>query len=337
MYKKFIGNREVIKNMSLQNNTHTNKKLNKQEVGFGITNTSQQRLMNADGSSNFGKFGLPWYKTSSFYHFFITISWLHFFILIIFWFILINLVFTIIYFLLGSNHLVGMQYKTPFEHFMEVYFFSAQTLTTVGYGRVNPVGILTNIVSSFQALAGLLSFAVFTGLIYAKFSKPRSFLLFTNHALFSPYKNGYALMFRFANKLKYSIINVKVQVTLSIIETDEAGNKNRNFYSPINLERDHIQFFPGSWTIVHQINENSPIYGLTWEQIKESHIEIFILVSGFDESFDEQVHAKKSYHISEIVWGAKFTKIITTDNLGRTAVDLSKLDLFERVNLESIK
>ena len=313
---------------------HKNSNLpNRQEVGFGVTNTTQQRLMNSDGSSNFGKIGIPWYKKSSFYHFFISISWLQFLLLILVWFLSINLIFTVLYFIIGTDHLTGLHYSSVIKKFMEVYFFSAQTLTTVGYGRINPLGILTNFIASFQALVGLLSFAVITGLMYARFSKPRSFFIYSKNAVISPYKNGYALMFRLANRLKYSIINAKAQVTLSLIEEEENGQLRRNFYSPISLERDYIQFFHASWTIVHPLDDSSPLYGLSLEEMRFSQMELFILISGFDETFDEQVYSKRSYHFSEIIWGATFEKMILTDNLGRNAVDLSKIDLFEKANI----
>ncbi|MDI9356258.1 MAG: ion channel [Chitinophagaceae bacterium] len=308
----------------------THNHAQKQEVGFGITQITDQRLMNSDGSSNFSKVGLPWYKTSSFYHFCISLSWLQFLLSVVILFLGINLIFTVVYFIIGAGHLVGLHYSNVIGVLFEIYFFSVQTLTTVGYGRVNPVGVLTNFIASFQTLVGLLFFSVITGLMYARFSKPRAFFLYSKNVLFSPYKDGYALMFRLANKLKYSIINVKVEITLSIIEKGENEQLRRNFYTPISLERQQIQFFPASWTIVHPIDASSPLYGLSWEEIQYSQLEIFVLISGFDETFDQQVHSKRSYHVSETVWGAKFEKMILIDHLGRNAADLSKIDLFEK-------
>jgi inward rectifier potassium channel len=305
-----------------------------QEVGFGKTENAQQRLMNPDGTYNFVRVGLPWYESFNFYHFLISSPWWRFFLIVILWYSFVNLIFTGIYYAAGIGNLAGMIFKTPFEQFMEVYFFSAQTLTTVGYGRINPVGIATSAVASFEALAGLLSFALFTGLLYARFAKPNVVFRFSKNALFAPFNTGTALMFRLANKQNSSLINMKVQITLSLMEKDEIGTVNRKFYTPLSLERDSVIFFPSTWTIVHPIDDTSPLYGMAWEDIKQAQPELLILVSGFDESFDEKIHSRYSYDLTDMVWGGKFIKILGTNAEGKHIFDIGKLDNFDLVNIE---
>ncbi len=312
------------------------KHIESKEVGFGKADNVQQRLMNADGSYNFVRVGLPWYASFNFYHFLINISWLRFIFVVIIWYTVMNLLFTGLYFSTCSKSLTGMVYSNDFEHFMEVYFFSAQTLTTVGYGRINPTGIMAGAIASAEALVGLLSFALFTGLLYARFAKPNANLSFSNKAVFAPFGSQTGLMFRLANQLNSSLINTKAQVTLSIMEWDESGNSTRKFYTPLNLERDSIIFFPSSWTIVHPIDENSPLYGMNWADIEKGKPELLILISGYDESFSETVFNRHSYHFIDMVWGAKFVKMLDTNAKGMSVVDLSKIDDYDKVAIDEL-
>jgi inward rectifier potassium channel len=312
------------------------RKTQSQEVGFGKTENAQERLMNPDGSYNFVRVGLPWYESFNFYHFLISSSWAKFFLIVVVWYTSMNFIFTGLYFAAGIEHLTGLVYKTAVEQFMEVYFFSAQTLTTVGYGRINPMGVTASGVASFEALVGLMSFALFTGLLYARFSKPNAVLMFSKNAVFAPFSNSIALMFRVANKLNSNLMNMKVQITLSLMEYDENGISHRKFYTPLNIERDSIIFFPSSWTIVHPIDETSPLYGMTWDTIQKVQPELLILASGFDETFDENVHTRYSYNLTDMVWGAKFIKVLGTDSDGRPLVDLGKIDAFDKTPIDHL-
>ena len=322
--------------MSKQNKFRRFGQQASQEVGFGNTGSINQRLMNPDGSYNYTRVGLPWYETFNIFHFFITAPLSHFFFVVILWYTSINLVFTGLFYLTGVQHLTGMVYQNEFERFFEVYFFSAQTLTTVGYGRINPMGITSSSIASLEALVGLLSFAVFTGLVYARFAKPHASLIVSKNALVAPFNDKTALMFRFANKTKSNLMNMKVQVTLSIIETDENGVENRKFFTPLSLERDSIVFFPSSWTIVHPIDTESPLYGMNWQDFKQAQPELMILTTGFDDTFDDNVHERHAYNISDMIWGAKFVKVFGTDDKGRPQVDLSKLDDFSEMPIEHL-
>ena len=307
-----------------------------QEVGFGNTSSMNQRLMNPDGSYNYVRIGLPWYESFNIYHYFITAPISHFILIVFLWYTLMNLIFTGLYYLVGVEKLTGMVFQNEAERFMEVYFFSAQTLTTVGYGRINPMGVMSSSVASLEALVGLLSFAVFTGLVYARFAKPKASLMFSRHAIVAPFNDITALMFRFANKTKSNLMNMKVQVTLTILEIDDNGIENRKFFTPLSLERDSIVFFPSSWTIVHPIDEASPLYGMTKETFMNAQPELLILISGFDDTFDDNVHERHSYDTNDMVWGAKFVKVFGTDDKGRPQVDLSKLDDFSEMPIEHL-
>ncbi len=306
------------------------------EVGFGKTEGTQQRLMNPDGSYNFERKGLPFYETFNFYHFLISCNWWQFIGIVLIWYSVVNFIFTGFYYAISVENLTGMQYQNEWERFTEVYFFSAQTLTTVGYGRINPMGFAASALSSLEALAGLLSFALFTGLLYARFARPNAVLLFSKNAVFAPFQNHTGLMFRVANQLNSNLINMKVQITLSFIEQDAKGDAQRKFFTPLSLERDGIIFFPSSWTIVHPIDENSPLWGYDWAFIQHSQPELMILISGYDESFAQEVHTRRSYSLEDFVWGAKFVKIIEANSKGEAIVDLGRISELERVAIDDL-
>ena len=143
-----------------------------QEFGFGKIDAKQKRLLNRDGTYNFKRVGLSWKERFNVYHYLINTSWHWFGVWVFVWYSVINLFFTAAYYMAGIDTLGGMVYTSGWYQFCEVYFFSAQTLTTVGYGRVNPLGLTASAVSTVEMLMGLLSFALVTGLLYGRFSKP---------------------------------------------------------------------------------------------------------------------------------------------------------------------
>jgi inward rectifier potassium channel len=224
-------------------------------------------------------------------------------------------------------------YKTPFEKFVEVYLHSAQTLTTVGYGRISPVGMAANLVSSFEALVGLMTFALITGLIYGRFSKPTPRIKFSEKAVFAPYKDGYALMFRLANLIESNLMNSRVRVSASISEPQNEIWQ-RSFYT-LTLERDEIAFFPTSWTIVHPVTEESPFWDLTEEEIEKSNPEVFILFSSFDDTFDQTIHVRLSYSWDDILFGMKFSKMLSIGEDGVQETNLALISAVEPVSLPS--
>jgi inward rectifier potassium channel len=206
-------------------------------------------------------------------------------------------------------------YTNAWERFYETYFFSAQTLTTVGYGRINPMGAVAGLLSSFEALVGLMIFALITGLLYGRFSKPTPKVRFSVKALVSPYKDTKAFMFRMANFLESNMMNANVRVSVSM---EEEGV--RKFYG-LNLERDSIQFFPSSWTIVHPFDDNSPFQGMTEQEIQVTKPEFMILFQAFDDTFEQTIHVRASYIWEEIQWGAKFIPLTSVTNDGYPMVD----------------
>ena len=302
-------------------------------TGFGTNSTSTGgRFINKDGNPNVIKQGLSFLNRYSWYHTMLGMKQERFLLLIFLVYITANLFFAGIYYLIGINHLAGVNTGSPFKNFTEVFFFSAQTFTTVGYGRISPVGFMASAVSTFEAFLGLLSFAIATGLFYGRFSRPQAFLKFSNNALIAPYKEGTACMFRLAPYKNNNLSEVEVKVTMAI--TSEENGKQTDKFFNLDLEFSKINGLALSWTIVHPIDDKSPFNGLSKEEIANTDIEIMVFVKAFDEVFSNNVVTRTSYVSSEIIWGAKFNMMYhPNDDKSKTILDLDKINDYNLVTL----
>ncbi len=300
------------------------------DLGFGsrLSQSNTGRLLNRDGSFNAARSGLPFYRTQNFYHALLTISWTRFFLLIIGGYILANLLFATAYVLCGPDALRNGAGAAVGGSFFEAFFFSVQTLSTIGYGALAPNGLAANIVVSMEALAGLLGFALVTGILFARFSRPSASILYSRNAVIAPYRDITGFMFRIANEHSNQLIEVSATVTLTWDATDGEGNRKRNFYA-LPLERQKVVFFPLHWVIVHPIDATSPLYGVTPEQLTASRAEFLILLTAFDETFSQTVHSRSSYHFNEVRFGVKFADMFTRSDDGTLGIDLTRIHLTE--------
>ncbi len=300
------------------------------DLGFGsrLSQSNARRLLNRDGSFNTIRSGLPFYRTQNFYHSLLTLSWTRFFLLVVAGYLLANLLFATAYVACGADALKNQAGISVGNSFFEAFFFSVQTLSTIGYGSLSPNGMAANIVVSVEALSGLLGFALVTGILFARFSRPAASILYSHHAIIGPYRNITALMFRIANERTNQLIEVSATVTLSREESDAQGNRKRTYY-PLPLERQKVVFFPLHWVIVHPIDETSPLYGATPEQLAASKAEVLILLTAIDETFSQTVHSRSSYHFNEVLFGVKFADMFTQSADGTIGIDLGRIHLTE--------
>jgi inward rectifier potassium channel len=301
--------------------------------GFGAnSNQSGTRFYNREGGANVTRRGISLLDRYSWYHTMLEMKRGKFLALLLLIYICINLVFAGIYYLIGIEHLAGINTGSSLKNFTEVFFFSAQTFTTVGYGRISPTGFLTSAVSTFEAFLGLLNFAIATGLFYGRFSRPQAFLKFSHNALISPYKDGIALMCRMSPYKNNTLSEAEVKLTM-VLEIEENGKMMNKFYN-LDVELPRINSLALSWTIVHPINEKSPLYGFGPDDIKNTRIEIFVFVKAFDEIFSNTVVDRTSYISAEIVWGAKFQLMYhPSEDKTRTILDLTKLNRYDFVDV----
>jgi inward rectifier potassium channel len=287
------------------------------------------RFLNKDGSFNVKKTGVPLMQRLSFFNALITMSWPKFLLIVVCTYFILNLFFASIYFFIGIEHLAGTSGVTPGEQFLEEFFFSAQTLTTVGYGRVNPVGLAANILAALEAMTGLLCFALATGLLYGRFSRPVANIIFSEKALMAPFHDGKALMFRLANAKNNPLVDADIQVLLSMVVWDNGRSVRRFFDLPLQLKT--INFLTMNWTVVHPIDDKSPFFGLTGEDLAKADAEIMISLKAFDDTFAQTISARHSYKFDEIEWNAKFKTMFERSKDGKTTVlHLDKIGDFEK-------
>ncbi len=281
-----------------------------------------ERMMNPDGSYNIVRRG-GLNGLQDFYKFLLEIKWYWFILFITSFYIIMNLIFSSLYLLIGIEQLKGTHNGQT--DFFNAFFFSAQTFTTVGYGSISPHGKAADILSMIEAFVGLLSFALATGLLYGRFSKPSLKIAFSKNLLITPYEDGNALMFKIVNMRNNVLLNTRISTLVTI----DKGTQNEEFnkeYFALNLETDTVKFFPLTWTIVHKIDESSPIFGLTLKDLKKRNAEVIVMVETFDETFAQEIIQKHSYAHSQWIEGMKFDRNFRIDEKGRLTLHINELN-----------
>ena len=299
------------------------------DLGFGnrLAEESTARLLNRDGSFNVGRAGLSVFQSLGLYHYLLTLSWVRFQFLAALAYFVTNLIFAAAYFICGPESLHGSVATTPFDRYLDAFFFSVQTLATIGYGRLTPNGIPANIVVSVEALLGLMGFALITGILFARFSRPSMRIVFSHKAVVAPYRGITAFEFRIANQRNTQLVNVQATVVMSLRDP-ETGKRN---FNSLTLERDAVMFFPLHWVVVHPIDEASSMHGMDSRALAARDAEFFVLLSATDEVFSQIVHARSSYKFDEVVWDAKFSDMFQKIEGGRVAIDLRNIHNIENV------
>ena len=315
------------------------KKINKKakaylNSGFG-TNTSSYggRFVNKNGTANVEKRGMNILHRISWYHTLIDMPAWKFMLILLTFYVCINFVFALVYFAIGIEYLNGIDSSaSDWVKFGETYFFSAQTFTTVGYGRISPSGFMASAVSALEALIGLLSFAIATGLFFGRFSRPIAFIKFSHNAIIAPYCDITALMIRISPFKNTNLIDAEAKITLGM-SVEENGKLSNKFYS-LELELDKVNALTLSWTLVHPITEESPLYQFIKEDFENINGEIVVYIKTFDEMFSNTVAIRTSYTFDEVVYGAKFKPMYSRNsNNTKTILYLDKLNHFDGVIL----
>lgn len=292
---------------------------------------ARQRLINRDGTFNVRRAqGAGSWVQGDWYHYWVSLSWPRFVAAVVGWFTSLNILFALGYLALGPNAILGMPpAPTWWEKFAYAFFFSVQTFNSVGYGVESPFGLAAGLLSSVEALVGVLTFAIITGLLYARFSKPKARILFSDHAIITPpdpaHGNHRRLMFRIANERNNTVIDFTARVLVTLATPD--GTRR---YFGLKLERDQVMFLPLNWTLVHTIDEESPLYEMTADELRERLGELLILFRGYDDTYAQDIHARSSYRFDEIRWDHRFVRPYRTDEGGELVLDLELLHVSER-------
>ena len=301
------------------------------DLGFGekVASESRLRFLNRDGSFNVRRSGIRRFSPLNFYHFLLTMSWSYFLGLLLLLYFLSNLFFATLYSSLGASSLVDTSEIPTESIFIRAFFFSVQTFATIGYGTIHPVGIIPNLLVTLESYYSLLINALITGLVFARFSRPTAKIIFSETAIVAPYRENTGLMFRLVNNRHSQLIELKIQVLFSRF-TEKDGKTIRRF-DVLELERQRVAFFPLSWTVVHPIDENSPLFEMSEEEFTRTDAEILILLSAIDETFSQTVYTRSSYKSDEVKFGYKFTSLYNAPEIGEPiSIDIRKLSEIER-------
>ena len=301
------------------------------DSGFGTNPENEpKRLLNKDGSVNVVRTGLGFFEHLSFFHELIKMNWLTFNMLVILSYVLINLFFGSLYWIIGVDGL-GLVEKGVFrEDFLQAFYFSAQTFSTVGYGRINPVDHTSSLIAVIEMLIGMMYLALAAGLLYGRFSRPVSRIIFSKNTLVAPYRGGKGLMLRLSNAKNNLILDVEVQWLLTML-VEEDGKRVRKFYQ-LNLERTKINMLALTWTVVHPMDENSPIHGFDKKDLEDADAEFLVIVKGMNDTFSQTIHARTSYKAEELIWEAKFKPIFKPANK-KTIVRMDQIGEYTKVDL----
>jgi inward rectifier potassium channel len=283
---------------------------------------SLRRAINQTGQFNVQRQGSSWRDIHP-YLYMIHVSWTAFFAWVVAAFLLVNTAYAVAYTVVGIQQLHGAEASTGFLRFMNAFFFSAHTLTTVGYGSIYPVGISENLIAMSEGLFGVMGFAVATSIMVGRVSRPSARIGFSEKMLVSPYQDVTSLQFRIVNRRSNSLMELNAQVLLMTVEK-VAGTLQRKFVQ-LTLERSGVLFLPLTWTIVHPIDANSPLWGLTAGDLERLQMEILILIKGIDDTFGQTVHQKFSYRYDEIAWDAKFVPAFEISEDGDLVLQMDRI------------
>ncbi len=307
---------------------------NSENSGFG--DNASGRFIKKNGLPNVSRKGMKVFNRFSWYHTMLDLSTFQFLSYLVIAYILVNIFFAFIYYLIGVEHLTGIDKSNPINEFIDVFFFSSQTFTTVGYGRIAPVGFMASLVATFEAFLGLLTFAIATGLFYGRFSRPRAYLKFSHIAVIAPFKETSALMFRLAPYKNNALTDADVIVSAAI-EVMENGTPKSRFYQ-LKTQLSKINTLALNWTVVHVIDEDSPFNGFSEDDFKNTDIEMIVHIRAFDEVFSNTVVQRASYVSGEIIYGAKFTPMYYPDKQHlSTILDLDKINDYQKADLPANK
>lgn len=279
---------------------------------------TRTRLILRDGTRSVTTLGLERRPLSDAYHYLLTIRWSQLMALVTGLYLALNTVFALLYMAGGDC----IQNARP-GHFGDAFFFSVQTLATIGYGVMAPVTDWSHLLVTVEAFTGMLTVAMVTGLMFAKFSKPTARVTFSNVAIIAPRNGVPTLQFRMSNQRANQIVEARIQVALARTEQTLEGESMRRFHD-LDMLRKQNTIFALSWTGMHVIDESSPLFGYTESTLLASDTELVVSLVGMDETMSQTVHARWSYLPAEIRWNHRFVDIIVTDGRGFRSIDLRR-------------
>ena len=281
-----------------------------------------RRSINKDGSFNVRRRGGSWRHLHP-YLMLLNMNWTEFFVLVFAAYFVANLVFAAGYFALGPEGVQGADVSSEARRFWNDFFFSAHTLTTVGYGNISPSTVSANVLSTIEALVGLLGIALGTGILFGRFSRPSARIAFSERMLVAPFEDRSSVQFRILNLRPNVLMEIRAHMILMTVEGPPGALTRK--YHQLKLERDDLYFLALAWTVVHPIDEDSPLFGKTAEELERLQAEFVVMIKAYDDTFAQAVHARYSYRYDELTWQARFQPAFEFDGDGNMVLNVDRV------------
>lgn len=279
-----------------------------------------RRSIDRDGRLTVRRLGMPGLRLSDVYHTLLSMRWLWLCLLVAASYTLVNVVFAALY----MSQDGAIENARP-GSFLDHFYFSVQTMATIGYGKMTPRTDLANLLVAVEALLGMLGIAMATGLIFAKFARTRPRVLFSQAAVVTTMDGKPVLMFRLANERSTQIVEAQLTVMVLRDETTREGERLRRLVD-LPLVRSRSAMFALSWSAMHIIDDKSPLHGATPERLAAVNLEVVASMLGMEEVTGQTVHARHAYHWSDIRWDHKFVDMFTLAADGSRTMDLGKFE-----------
>jgi inward rectifier potassium channel len=239
-----------------------------------------------------------------------------------------NLFFGSLYMLVGVEHLGNADLTSLTGRWISAIGMSVQTLTTVGYGSLYPNSPATWGLAAVEGVFGILGFSLISAVIYARFARPSMRIAYSEQALIAPFREGWSFQLRLANRRSTMLVEAEARLMLVMADVDDQGER-LNYYN-LKLQLDRVSFLPLSWTLVHPIDADSPLAGISYDELVQRRAEVIMVLKATDEGYMQQVITRHSYRYDEIVWGARYIRAFSARK-GAMQLDLDKLSDHQRV------
>ncbi len=298
-----------------------------EDLGLGdkVIQENRTRFLNKDGSFNVHRKGMFDRGAFSPYHAVLNASWTQFNFGLLGYYIFANIIFAFLYLACGRGAFPDIGALSFIHRFGQLFFYSVQVISTLGSSPMHPVTTQAEIVLAMESLIGLLGFALAASLLFARFSNPATKILFSENAVIAPYREGKGFMFRLINGRSNEIINLSAMVTMSL-----SNAEGKREIHQLVLERREVLVLPLNWTVVHPINESSPLYNLTQEDLKNKQAEFLVTINGVDQDLAKAIYARTSYKDGEVKVGYKFANMLEKTSEGTMVADPEKVGLIEK-------
>lgn len=301
------------------------------DLGFGgvVVERARERFLHRDGTPGVRKYGLGNQFWSRLYLQALAMPWFPFLGWSVGLLLLLNGVFAMGYAALGVGAISGSDALGLDDPFLRALFYSVDVFTGVGTGPMQPVGTTANWLTAIESLTGVLATLGLLGVMLARLTRPRAQIRYTESAVIAPYRDGRALMFRMVNTSPSELYEMAVRVNVGLYTKVDGGVKRR--FHGLVLERASVEFFPLHWTVVHPITADSPLAGMTPDDLREAKAEFLILATAIEDTFSTRVTSRTSYRWDEVRWDAKWADVFVDAPDGVITIDVERLDRLDRL------